>query len=89
MQPIKKNGYDFKLRFDFGDKDKFGNPILDLDVFRENKKTYDFKQYHHTQKNKDVYSIIIDGFLELKLELEIVMISSIAFSTELEYPKKM
>ncbi|MFA5361024.1 MAG: hypothetical protein WC290_01085 [archaeon] len=81
---IDDNEYKIVLRFDFSDKDEFGNPILDLEVFENGKKTDKFKKYHHTVKKNEVYTLSIDKFLELELELEIMAVSAIAAIVDFE-----
>ncbi|MDD4358780.1 MAG: hypothetical protein PHY30_03115 [Candidatus Pacebacteria bacterium] len=92
MEDIKKkrgnDEYRIVLRFDFGDKDEFGNSVLDLEVFKNGIKTSEFKRSHHTVKENDIYILKIDNFLELELELEITAANNIACSADLERPNQ-
>lgn len=85
---INNDEYRIVLRFDFSDKDEFGNPVLDLEVFKNGIKTTEFKRSHHTVKENDIYTLKIDNFLELELELKITATDNVACFTDLEHPKQ-
>ena len=80
--PIKYKNYFIQLRLDWDDIDKYGEPVLDADIWTEVNRRKLFKRkgvWHHTRKELDPKTNQLKYIFKFKnLELHIITKKTIA-----------